>query len=234
MLKDRGLENWDLVLNECDAWGCPSVVRQKRQIEELIMTGAHCALRRKRQAEKISLRPWQTKLIAYLDVKQPRAFHWFWEDKGNVGKSFLVRYLMERKDYILVKRGSNADMAENIVNQHNSRTMAKGCFVLDLTRSCDPNDKSSFGQVPDLIEDLKNGYIVRKKYTGGVHSFDMPTTVVVFANCPPPDGVWSEDRYGSTWNMRTCSFINKFGKVDAEFDEAGESTNKLAKVASIK
>lgn len=211
-LREKGPEDWDLIMTEMDAWGNAQVIKALKGMKEVLTEEGQTKMRRKRKADLMPMRPWQASLIEYiLNVKFDREFIWLWESEGNIGKSWLVDLLITKHNFILCKKGSNADMVENICSQYNGVTGANGGFVFDLTRACDPTDAATFGMVPDLVEDLKNGRIIRKKYQAGMYEFQKPTTVVIFANCEPPAGAWSKDRYGQVWNMRSVEFTNRFG-----------------------
>lgn len=228
-LKEKGMDHWDEVLDDHQGW-IPSVINGKRKIEEAIMAYDACKRNRERGKAEIVLRPWQGAVIKYLD-REPsdRCFHWFWETQGNTGKSFLAEYLISHMGFMNLVKGKQADMAEMIYAQFCPKTAKAARFIIDLSRDCLTEDRGSFGAIPAMVENILNGRVTRMKYTAEPMMFDRPSTIVIFANCPPPgydvetgtavvrgdgtvEGPWSPDRYERTWNMRSCKFINKFAK----------------------
>lgn len=115
-----------------------------------------------------------------------RKIHWFWEPTGNVGKSYLAKYLALTYNVIICE-----GKKENIFNQVNIM-LDKGTepkiVLLDVPRSA--QDYLTYG----AIEQLKNGMLYSGKYEGGQCIFPIPT-VIVFANAPPNLTAMSADRW---------------------------------------
>lgn len=222
-LQLEGWENRDEIIERHDGM-IPSVLNNLGKMRDALMSMNQAKIKRRKREAGYEIRLWQSKLIDYVLEDNERQFHWFYETKGNVGKSWLANHMVTHHNFSFVKPGKNADMAESLVSQFTGHSR----FVFDLTRSCKTEDVSTFGQVPDIIEDLKNGRICRKKYMSDQLEVPMPTVVVVFANTPPPEwdeeawevadagkAPWSVDRY-NVFNMRRTSFINKFGSVESD------------------
>lgn len=133
---------------------------------------------------------WQKEVIDIVSKKpDDRKVYWYWEPKGNKGKSALAKHLaihygatkMEgcRKDcyFSLMKK------MEKVEEEAFPSTV-----IFDIPR-CDGN-KINY----NVIEDIKNGYVFSSKY----ESSDMvlpPMHVIVFANFEPDIEKLSEDRW---------------------------------------
>lgn len=130
--------------------------------------------------EDFELREWQQELLNILEGPvDNRKIYWYWEEVGNVGKSWMATFLLRNYDAITVSSGKTADIAY-LLDQPK-------IVVFDIAR--DAIDHVNFG----VMEDIKNGRVFSPKYESAVKSFDVPH-LVVFANCPCPHGKFSADR----------------------------------------
>lgn len=138
-----------------------------------------------------SLRPWQERLLDVVhENPNPRKIHWIWEDVGNVGKSWMAKYLMAMENAVLLTPGKKADMAY-IFSKNPSKIV-----IFDLSRTTAPTDGKEhyLDGVYSLAEDIKNGMVTSYKYD----SANVLTTgshVIFFANFAPDMTKWSQDRY---------------------------------------
>lgn len=131
------------------------------------------------------LRPWQTGLLGVLhDTVCPRKIHWMWESSGNVGKSWMTRYLLAMEDCTVLTEGKKTDMAYIFAKKPTK------IVVIDLCRT----NTEFLNGIYSLAENLKNGYIVSSKYDSTGVVFEIPH-VVIFANFEPDYTKWSADRY---------------------------------------
>jgi len=150
--------------------------------------------------EGVSWKPWQQDVLTV--VSQPadrRKIHWIWESKGNVGKSWLAKYIMLTDDAILMESGKKVDMAYIFAQKPTKIVM------IDLSRTSAPVDgKDYLGGVYSICENLKNGSLMSTKYDSQCIVYDVPH-VIVFANWEPDYTKWSEDRYDVT-NLNGLSF----------------------------
>nr|WAE42491.1 MAG: replication associated protein [Cressdnaviricota sp.] len=135
------------------------------------------------------LRPWQ-RMIEMIFEMEPndRTIHWFWEGKGNIGKSAFVKYMVVKHKALFCDGGKKSDIINLVFN--NNMDECK-CVIWDLPRSTKGSVSYS------SLEAIKNGMICNTKYETGVKVFDPPH-IFVFANYPPdkPDEL-SSDR----WNI---------------------------------
>jgi len=139
--------------------------------------------------ENVVLRLWQQELANILEGPvHPRHIYWYWEETGNVGKSFMASYLQRNMGATVLSNGKTSDIA-HVLDQPNIV-----CF--DFAR--DSIEHINYG----VMEDIKNGRIFSPKYQSICKAFDIPH-LVVFANYPCPHGKFSADRLQevnlSTW-----------------------------------
>jgi hypothetical protein len=135
-----------------------------------------------------SLRTWQTELLSLVNASpQPRKIHWWWEARGNVGKSFMARYLALTCNSVTCQMMKKADLLHML-----TKTLPmKRCVVFDLTRSC---EDGAVSVVYEVLEMLSNGYICSGKYDSQ-NMWIQPLHLIVFANFEPDRNAMSEDRW---------------------------------------
>lgn len=124
------------------------------------------------------LRPWQAK-IEQLFFTEPddRKIHWFWEGKGNVGKSAFTKYMIVKHKALYCDGGKKSDLINLVFN--NDMDQCK-CVIWDLPRSTKGNISYA------TLECVKNGMVCNTKYETGVKCFNPPH-IFVFANFPPEE-----------------------------------------------
>lgn len=129
---------------------------------------------------------WQQQV---LDLKNDaRSINWFWEGEGNVGKSFVCKYLALTRDVVICE-GKKADIFNQVNTLLEKEKMPK-VVICDIPRSA--IDYINYG----ALEQLKGGLLYSGKYEGGVCVFPPPL-VICFANTPPDLTSMSADR----WNV---------------------------------
>lgn len=128
----------------------------------------------------LDLYPWQESLLSVLlGPVDDRAIYWYWESRGGVGKSKFATYLQRNHGALVLESGKSGDIAMCFDNHEIV------CF--DLARTT--QEHCNYG----IMESLKNGRIFSPKYYSCVKPYPIPH-VVVFANYPPKQGSFSEDR----------------------------------------
>lgn len=137
---------------------------------------------------------WQQYIIDIIRMEpDTRTIHWIWDECGNIGKSFLCKYL-DLKHNAIIASGKSENVKNQVLdwmNRKNRKFMEHPkLVVLDIPRSC--KDYINYG----ILEDLKNGHIYSGKYEGGKCIFSSPH-VIVFANRQPERSAMSQDR----WNV---------------------------------
>lgn len=144
------------------------------------------------QYKDIIWKPWQQEIIDICESKpDDRTIHWYYERKGNVGKSFLVRYLYNKYDCI-IGNGKMADVLNNVNNIVNIECKEFKLLFLDIPRS-------SLGYINyGVIEKLKDKLVYSGKYEGGTINLIDNIHIICFANEKPNEDMMSIDR----WNIK--------------------------------
>lgn len=136
------------------------------------------------------LRPWQAEIEKlYLTDPDDRKVNWWWESKGNVGKSAFVKYMVVKHNALFCDGGKKSDLVNLVFNANMDDCK---CIIWDLPRGT--KGKVSYS----TIEAVKNGMVCNTKYETGVKTFNVPH-VFIFANFPPenPEEL-SSDRWAIT------------------------------------
>jgi len=138
--------------------------------------------------------PWQLNVMDIFHGEiQHRKIHWFWESKGGVGKSELVKYLVVKHGVLFLSGGSGRDIMNLVFNQNMDDCRA---VVFDIPRA--KKNKIDYA----ALESIKDGLICNTKYETGVKPFNRPH-VFVFANFPPvidTDDTLSKDKF-DVWEI---------------------------------
>lgn len=134
-------------------------------------------------------RPFQREILEMLETTpDTRTVHWYWDERGNVGKSALVKYC-EFKGLAV-----GLDVAK--AHQLKAAVVADGpqrAYLLDMPRTLGRED--SIKDCMCVIEALKNGRVVDVMYGRSNRMLFDPPHVVCFANYPPPRAMLSGDRW---------------------------------------
>jgi len=132
--------------------------------------------------------PWQADLVASVMLTpQPRRISWWWEAQGNVGKSYMARYLALHCDSVVVQAMKKADLLHLLTKT----LLGARCVVFDLTRT---TEDGSVNVVYEVLEQLSNGYICSGKYDS-TSLFVQPLHLICFANFAPDRSTMSADRW---------------------------------------
>lgn len=136
---------------------------------------------------------WQKDILNKIEsTPDNRTINWYWDTEGNIGKSFLTKYIDLKYD-IIIADGKK----DNIFNQiriHMELEKIPKIIVLDVPRH--NIEYINYG----VLEQIKNGLIYSGKYEGGKCRFPHPH-VIIFANSPPIKEKMSIDR----WNIINIS-----------------------------
>ncbi len=132
-------------------------------------------------------KPWQKEILEKIQkIPDKRKVHWYWENIGNTGKSFLVKYLAMTEKIILAD-GKSRDIFNQVKVMMDQKMIPK-IIILDIPRTNLEYINYS------ALELLKNGTVYSGKYEGGLLIFPIPH-VFVFANREPNVNKLSEDRW---------------------------------------
>jgi hypothetical protein len=134
-----------------------------------------------------SLREWQSACLKNLDSQNSRQIHWYWDSKGNTGKTWLCHYLVALKGYVYLESGPRRDLAHALSVAAEDSTVAGIC--VDLTKSfgssVDGSDLTNrLAPILSLIESAKNGMVYSGKYSSKVIYLNN-CKVLIVANFVP-------------------------------------------------
>lgn len=149
---------------------CVSVLRSEENIKKL-----------KVDMRKEALRPWQDDLRRTLEGEpDKRKVLWYWEEKGNTGKTFMSQYIIAVMNGFRTDSGKSTDVAHAYDGER--------IVVFDFSRSLE--ERVNY----DLIEKMKNGMLFSGKYESKQKIFPVPH-VLIFANFEPDKTKLSADRW---------------------------------------
>lgn len=141
----------------------------------------------KKEYDGVVWKPWQNEILELLKTKpDSRTINWYWESKGNSGKSFLCKYIDLMEDAIIAQ-GKTADILNQLL-MHVKAGKRPNIVIVDI-----PREKLDF-TLYSTLEMLKNGHVYSGKYEGGKLIFPHPH-VIVFANDQPHMERLSADRW---------------------------------------
>lgn len=116
-----------------------------------------------------------------------RNIYWFWEEKGNWGKSVLVTHMIDFMGAMEVS-GASADILCGVCTWIEKNGEAPRIIIFDIPR-CN-NGHVSY----QAIEKLKDGKFFSGKYESGMVRFNRPH-ILCFANEAPEEYKLSSDRW---------------------------------------
>jgi hypothetical protein len=134
-----------------------------------------------------NLYDWQHKIEdMFLLEPDDRKIYWFWESKGNIGKSQFIKYMIVKHGVLFCSGGKHSDIMNLVFNQ--DMDLCRGVFF-DIPR-CNRGAISYAS-----LECVKNGMVCNTKYETGVKVFNSPH-IFIFANFEPeePEKL-SDDRW---------------------------------------
>lgn len=130
---------------------------------------------------------WQSEIIDMIGGEpDDRKIYWYWSDRGNIGKSALVKHLVMKEDAIFC--GGRFQDAFYAIKEEVSKGLDIQIVIFDLPRSM--GNKISY----TAMEGIKNGLIFNSKYESGKVLFNTPH-IIVLANYEPNLDQMSEDRW---------------------------------------
>ena len=154
-------------------------IRAKRRLEESVAKS-----KKARTMDKIAegmmdakLRFWQEDVLKKLDAQGDRKILFVVDRKGNMGKTWLAKYLIAVRNAFY----TNCTVYHDVTFAYNG----EGVVVFDMPRSL---EMINYG----TIEAIKNGVMFSKKYESNAKLFKVPK-VVVFMNAEPDLSKLSKD-----------------------------------------
>ena len=140
--------------------------------------------------ENFRPRPFQQEILDIVRVPSfsNRTIYWFYEEKGNTGKSALATYLHRMYGAVrLTGRGS--DMKHALMRIREIVNVDPPIVMIDVARSARVDHSLMVG-----IEEIRDGCFFSGKYESGMIDIKQPLHVVVIANRPPNPSWFSQDR----------------------------------------
>ena len=132
---------------------------------------------------------WQEKVINIINEKPDnRTIHWFWEAKGNTGKTTLQKHIMMNFAHVLPLSGKGADMKMGVVNYLKTVGELPEIILINI-----PRTNLSYLSYTGM-EEVKDMFFFSGKYEGGVVCGPSPH-ILCFANEPPISENVSLDRW---------------------------------------
>jgi len=170
---EAGASKKDILTKYIQAYRC------LRWIDELI------AINAKNFATKLEgdLTPWQIEVRDRLLTQPARKVTWISDPVGNNGKSFLGLWLRDHMDAFYT---SGAICHRDAAFQWQGQELV----ILDIERA----NKYKFA-LYDFIESLKNGQVQSTKYVPTIKVARKPVKVLILANHPPENDMFSSDRW---------------------------------------
>lgn len=143
--------------------------------------------------EMVMWKSWQLDIMIELKkTPHPRQIHWIYETVGNVGKSYLAKYLSATIKGCLNVEGKKADIYHEIAKYIDAGRNLVGPKIILVDIPREAMDYFNYG----CIEKIKNGHLLSGKFDGAQLLFPHPH-IVCFANELPDISKMSKDR----WNI---------------------------------
>lgn len=138
----------------------------------------------------VTWKPWQVEILTLIESQaDSRTVNWFYEEEGNLGKSFLCKYI-DWKYNAIIANGKQADVFNQYKSFIETYDQQPKVALIDIPRS--HKDFICYS----TLEKIKDGLIYSGKYEGGKLRL-CKHHLIVFANFEPDRKKLSEDR----WNV---------------------------------
>lgn len=188
--------------------------------------------------QSVDLHPWQEHCLDLALTPtgeiSDRSIFLFFENLGNIGKSFFVRFILfnQRRGKLPNDIGvipSNFASAASLA--HTLCTLGKKrAYILDLPRSAftckTPHDYRELEQLFAVLEGLKNGYISSSFKGEMLELFMPPPQIIVFGNSLPLDFHLPSNRYVQIFK----SDVPRAPEFSDEWDQFADLNSKYPSV----
>ncbi len=149
---------------------------------------------------------WQEAVVRIIEgTISQRIIYWFWSNKGNIGKSALVKHLVLKHGAII--SGGKCKDAYYAIAEMVKKKLNPYIVVFDIPRAA-KNDITYEG-----IEGIKNGLFFSPKYESSQCAFNAPH-IIVMSNMEPQYGEMSRDR----WVVRCLDGEEDLKHIPGEYD----------------
>ena len=133
---------------------------------------------------------WQQSIVNLVELEaSKRNIIWIYDEKGNNGKTELMKYLVHKKQAVFSYGGKCSDIINLAFNNKEYLECSdKPIMIYNFGRDiC--NENISYKS----MEQIKDGCISNNKYECGCFIFNSPH-ILVFANCLPRRRALTDDR----------------------------------------
>jgi len=127
------------------------VAKYPRWIKEELNIVTRCTVQNAFLWKYEDLRSWQQQILRHLEAQTERQVLWIVDEDGNIGKTFLSKYLLFRCDFQLFTLCKGADLGYELDPR-------KSGYVFDFARDSEEFVNYKF------IEEVKNGIVPSPKY----------------------------------------------------------------------
>jgi len=133
---------------------------------------------------------WQQSILDLIKTEpNRRTINWFYEETGNIGKTFLTRFL-DWKNRVIIVNGKQSDVFNGIKTYLDTTKTQPEIVIVDIPRTNE--NFVCYGS----MEKIKDGLLYSGKYEGGTVRLTK-LHLIVFANFHPDETKLSIDR----WNI---------------------------------
>lgn len=137
--------------------------------------------------EKTEWKEWQKEILNLLEKKPDnRSIHWYYDEVGNSGKSYLTKYIYLK--YKCIITNGKAQDSFNQIKTAMDKDEEPNIVIMDIPR-CMKNFISF-----QAIEKIKDGLFYSGKYEGGICCYPPPH-IIIFSNEEPELDNLSMDRW---------------------------------------
>ncbi len=167
----------------------------------------------------VKWRPWQQALIDEITLTDPDPRHiiWYYDEKGNSGKTFLAKHMGMHREAFVSTRAN----AYHVATQLQQAMLSGGAILIVMFNFSRQQENHKIYQA---LEEIKDGMMSCEKYKGSTIYFKIPH-LVVFANYEPFLECCSLDR----WDIRT---IHNDGTITRTVEGVPEPMPKAAPTAT--
>jgi hypothetical protein len=162
--------------------------------------------------EGFQLRPFQLEIKEMIQTKpDPRKILWYWDSKGNIGKTTIAKHLCMKDETCIYVSGKAADI-KSMIQVMKAKGKDVNTILFGIPRFS--QDYVSYS----ALEELKDGIFFSGKYEAGMVIMNTPH-IIVMANFAPDESKLSADR----WDIRDLNEQPLWGGAAAAFLEPEEA-----------
>lgn len=132
---------------------------------------------------------WEKEILELIKtIPDDRSIHWYWSEKGNIGKTTFSKYLCIEHEACLLA-GKGADVRNGALTYKKDIGKYPDLCVFPIPRSFNSEYLSY-----EAMENIKDALFYSGKYEGGTVADPCPH-LIVMANFPPDEKKMSSDRW---------------------------------------